>query len=119
MTANLDALILTDLTRSLTAPAKGTPAGETGDLDDLFREMEAKASGTDRESREAIEIGRAVLLTLQRYAGLMSGLVGGRGARTLERERGRWAELVDSTRVRMAKGAPVVIYESRPRGRLV
>lgn len=118
MRADLEPLVLSDLTRRLVGPAKRTTVSGAADLDDLFAEAKARAAGSDREAREAASVARAVLAVLDRHAGLLSGLAGGEGARTVERERGRWAELLDGARAHLAHGEPVTIYESPRRQRL-
>jgi hypothetical protein len=87
------------------------------DLDDLFAEARENAGGTDREARHAVRLARSVLVVLDRHAGLVAALARGRANRLLAGECGRWQELLDATRARLADGAPVLIYESRRRSR--
>jgi hypothetical protein len=84
------------------------------ELDDLYEEAREASAGPDRSARRALRTAEAVLLTLRRYGHLVAQLAGPDGAAVVERERGRWQELLDATRVRLAHGEPVVVYaESR------
>jgi len=87
------------------------------ELDELFSQARELSRGTAPECRAALDAALAALSLLDRYGTLLAGLAGEGGRRAVERERGRWAELLDSARVRLAKGRPVVIHLSRRRGR--
>ena len=113
MSTNRTNLTLSSLVTMLAGSAAGGTTCRGVDLDDLHAETQAIAGGSDRDAKRALCSARAVLLTLNRYGDLVARLAGSEGAAVVERERGRWQELLDSTLVRLAKGEPVVIHRDR------
>lgn len=117
MRSDLDVAVLAELVREAEEATGILPADRFAE-EDAFSEIREMAEGTPAQAAAAFAAAKKVRDALDRYAGLVGSLAGPAGQAVVERERGRWEELIDRLRVRLAGGRAVVVYrDAAPRRR--
>lgn len=117
MRSEIETAALLGLVREVLGTENEAVADAARELEELFECARRWLDGSGREVREALRIAMEVLSVVDRYEPMLVGLGGDAGTAAVRRERGRFGEILDDGRVRLAPEGGVVVFQTGSRRR--